>query len=1094
MISPNQCNNILILLLCSYSIIHSGTAGQHDTTVHCHPDQASSLLRLKASFTGTSLLPSWRAGSDCCHWEGVTCDMASGRVISLDLSELNFISNRLDPALFNLTSLRNLSLAYNDFWNAPLPASGFERLTDMIHLNLSDSSLTGQIPIGIGSLKKLVTLDFSRNYGLYFVKPSFQTVMANLSNLRELHLDDVNILSSRSSWSVILADNTPQLEILSLSQCGLSGSIHSSFSRLRSLKMIDLSANQELSGKVPELFAELSSLSILDISGNSFEGQFPTKIFQLKRLRTLDLSWNSNNLSVNLPEFPNGNNLETLALAGTNLTYHIPSFSFANLKSLKSLSISTTGTSKELLPSLIGELPSLKELEMWGSEWSLEKPVLSWVGNLKQLTDLTLGSYDFSQSTPSWIGNLTSLATLDMWGCNLSTSIPHQIGNLANLTSLRFEGCDFFGQKIPSWIGNFTKLRDLRIENCGLSGPIPSTIGNLTQLEYLSIRSNDQLNGKIPQLLFALPVLKYVGVGANQLSGSLEDIPSLLTSPLGAIDLGSVELSSVWNLKNLHFLSLSNNLISLIDDEGEAVSPSLSNIRYLYLASCKLTKIPGTLRYLDAIWDLDLSSNQITGAIPRWIWENRTYQLNSLDLSHNMFTTVEQSPSLVNIAYLTYLDLSFNRLQGSIPIPVTTSSEIALDYSNNHFSSIVSNFGIYLENASYINFSNNKLSGNVPSSICNASKAIIMDLSGNNYSGSVPACLTGSVNLSVLKLRDNQFHGVLPNNSREGCNLQSIDVNGNQIEGKLPRSLSYCQHLKLLDVGNNQIVDSFPFWLGTLPNLRVLVLRSNKFIGTIRGLKGGYQNSDQFTRLQIIDLASNHLSGNIHSEWFEHFQSMMKNDNDEGEILEYDTKVNAKGSYQDITAVSYKGGMLTFTKILTTFKLIDLSDNSFGGPIPKSLQKLVLLRGLNMSYNAFIGEIPPQLSSLTQVESLDLSWNKLSGEIPPELTSLTSLASLNLSYNNLTGRIPQGNQFGSFSNSSFEGNAYLCGKPLSKQCDTPGSTSRNASATSETSSFWQDKLGVILLFFFSGLGFTVGFILAVWFQSFFHIERWTHKH
>ncbi|KAG8053364.1 hypothetical protein GUJ93_ZPchr0001g32669 [Zizania palustris] len=477
---------LVILLICSYSI---------DITeaVACHPDQASSLMQLKRSFVAANRLSSWRAGTDCCHWEGVTCDMVSGRVISLDLSELNLMSYRLDPALFDLTSLRNLNLASNDFTGVRLPESGFERLIDLLHLNFSRSGVFGQIPLEIARLKKLVTLDFSRNSRLYFLESSFQTILSNLSNLRELHLDWVDIRSGGSNWSVVLAQNVPKLEILSLSQCGISGSIHSSFSRLRSLKMINLGDNWGLTGKVPEFFAELSSLSILDLSVNHFEGQFPTKIFQLKSLRTLDVSDNPS-LSVNLPDFPDGNSLETLNLAWTNLSYHMTS-SFVNLKSLKSLCINTAGTSKEL-PSLIGELPSLTELQLFGSYLGWEKPVLSWVGNLMQLTDLTLFLYDFSQSAPSWIGNLTNLAHLKMWDCNMSMPIPNQIGNLAKLTSLEIAGSDFFGQQIPLWIGNLTKLTRLEIFDCGCSGSIPSTIGNLTRLEELDITYNMELNDK----------------------------------------------------------------------------------------------------------------------------------------------------------------------------------------------------------------------------------------------------------------------------------------------------------------------------------------------------------------------------------------------------------------------------------------------------------------------------------------------------------------------------------------------------------------------------------------------------------------------
>lgn len=174
----------------------------------------------------------------------------------------------------------------------------------------------------------------------------------------------------------------------------------------------------------------------------------------------------------------------------------VPFFRSKKKKSLKRLSMSTARISKEL-PCLLGKLPSLTKLELQGSESGLEKAVLSWVGNLKQLTALELVSYDFSESAPSWIGNLTNLKFLWIWDCNFSGSIiPYQIGNLAKLETLDFRGCEFFGQQIPPWIGNFTKLANLEMDSCGFSGSIPSTIGNLTQLEYLTISYNNQLNGK----------------------------------------------------------------------------------------------------------------------------------------------------------------------------------------------------------------------------------------------------------------------------------------------------------------------------------------------------------------------------------------------------------------------------------------------------------------------------------------------------------------------------------------------------------------------------------------------------------------------
>lgn len=126
---------------------------------------------------------------------------------------------------------------------------------------------------------------------------------------------------------------------------------------------------------------------------------------------------------------------------------------------------------------------------------------------------------------------------------------------------------------------------------------------------------------------------------------------------------------------------------------------------------------------------------------------------------------------------------------------------------------------------------------------------------------------------------------------------------------------------------------------------------------------------------------------------------------------------------------SYKGDILNFMSGL------DLSCNNLTGEIPHELGNLSSLHALNLSHNELQGTIPKGFSNLSQIESLDLSYNRLSGEIPSELTQLNFLAVFTVVHNNFSGRVPDlKQQFGTFDQTSYDGNPFLCGPMLKKKC------------------------------------------------------------
>ncbi|MBA0551544.1 hypothetical protein Golob_022422, partial [Gossypium lobatum] len=256
----------------------------------CQSDQRQLLLEFKSSFNSTFTSPGkmmkWNQTSDCCSWDGVSCD-DGGHVIGLDLSN-GIIVGAIDnsSSLFRLQHLQRLNLASNLFINA-FP-SGFEKLENLCYLNLSNAGFTGQIPVEISRLTRLVTLDLS--VILFQRSLELEMLVQNLTRLRFLYLDGVNISATGNKWCRALSPLT-ELQVLSMSDCCLSGPMDSSLSKLRSLSVIRLDHNN-LSGLVPPFLSEFPNLTSLHLNDNDLSGRLPEEIFQIPTLQALDLSNN----------------------------------------------------------------------------------------------------------------------------------------------------------------------------------------------------------------------------------------------------------------------------------------------------------------------------------------------------------------------------------------------------------------------------------------------------------------------------------------------------------------------------------------------------------------------------------------------------------------------------------------------------------------------------------------------------------------------------------------------------------------------------------------------------------------------------------
>ncbi|XP_040966938.1 receptor-like protein 9DC1 [Gossypium hirsutum] len=327
-------------------------------------DNVEEIIKFYDEIAGLKSYPktnSWKEGTDCCSWDGVTCHHLNAHVIALELQLYgNFPS---DTTLFLLPYLQKLNLVYNDFNRSKIPYE-FGRFESLLYLNLSHARFVGEVPSQVSHLSKLVSLDLSSwIYDLTFDKHALEP-----SSLRIVDLSHNNLSGTIPQCFGNLSNS---LEFLNLKKNKFYGTIPSTFAKGCQLSNFNLNGNL-LEGPLIPSILNYRGLKVLDLGSNKINDAFPHWLGSLPQLQILipkvigkrrslkGLNLSHNNLSgYNIPSsIESLTNLEWLGHSSNKLVGRIPR-ELLNLTALSTLNLS--------MNELIGCIPQGKQFNTFAN-------------------------------------------------------------------------------------------------------------------------------------------------------------------------------------------------------------------------------------------------------------------------------------------------------------------------------------------------------------------------------------------------------------------------------------------------------------------------------------------------------------------------------------------------------------------------------------------------------------------------------------------------------------------------------------------------------------------------------------------------------